>query len=127
MPLVKELVQHFTAFDEVDVPAAEDPAFPEALAGGADQPPLELEGGAADGAAAGGNPMEDMFNFMPTPDATKMDDKGMEQLRNQAFDQEDNDAAKTWAANLGLLKEGCYEKDDLPNCKTLATESMYFF
>jgi len=69
--------------------------------------------------------MNKLFGRAPKADLTKLDNKGMQSLRIDAFDKEDAQAATTWAANLAVLKKQCFADDHLPSCKTLTTESMY--
>ena len=69
--------------------------------------------------------MNKLFGQAPKADLTKLDNKGMQSLRIDAFDKEDAKAATTWAANLAVLKKQCFADDHLPSCKTLTTESMY--
>mmetsp|Transcript_3507 Transcript_3507/g.8289 ORF Transcript_3507/g.8289 Transcript_3507/m.8289 type:complete len:296 (+) Transcript_3507:257-1144(+) len=69
--------------------------------------------------------VEELFGKPPTVDKSKLDLNGMAKLRLAAFEAEDADAARTWAANLAELKKQCFSDNTVQPCQTLATESMF--
>ncbi|CAD7927538.1 unnamed protein product [Amoebophrya sp. A120] len=69
--------------------------------------------------------MEELFGKAPVVDKGKLDLNGMSSLRLAAFEGENADAARTWAANLAELKKQCFVDSGVEPCKVLATESMF--
>ena len=68
---------------------------------------------------------------MPKADEQRLDSKGMQDMRVDAFEKDDQQAALQWASNITELKTRCLDKPGtntdatLESCRVLANESMY--